>query len=315
LARRKLLSRNWDLVIALTDNPLRTGKRPVTAHASATEGVGLISIPALGATKLRQRICEAALNLIDGLVGESAPRPGAVPEASRTRVRDRLRELASPIGHAQYRDDGTIRFTTAVIRGNLRLLIGMVRANEPWQILSRLSKVLVAALGTAAYVFASTAVWNLAAGSSWLRLSVLTLVSLVAMSVTLIASHDLWERASEPGDRERVVLLNVATTITIAIGVASLYLTLFLVGSVSVAVLVPPDLLGGQIGQDAGLAEYVRLAWLGTSLALLAGALGSLVESDLSVREAAYGYRPDERTEAESREEERLETQEPGRRE
>lgn len=281
----------------LTDNPLRTGKRPVTAQASATEGVGLISIPALGATKVEQRTCEAALNLIDGLVGESARRPGAAPESSRSRVRNRLRELASPIGQAQYRDDGTIRFTTAVIRGNLRLLVGMVRANEPWRILSRLSKVLVAALGTAAYVFASTAVWSLAAGSSWARLSVLTLVSLVIMLVTLIASHDLWERTSDPDDRERVVLLNAATTITIAIGVASLYVALFVAGGLSVAVLVPPDLLGEQIRQDAGLGEYARLAWLGTSLALLAGALGSLVESDLSVREAAYGYRPDERTE------------------
>ncbi len=179
----------------------------------------------------------------------------------------------------------------------------MVRANEPWRILSRLSKVLVAALGTAAYVFASSAVWNLAAASSWVRLSVLTLVSLAGMSVTLIASHDLWEDVSRPDDRERVVLLNAVTTITIMIGVASLYLALLVVGGLSVAVLVPSDLLGEQIGQDAGLDEFVRLAWLGTSLALLAGALGSLVESDLSVREAAYGYRPDERTEAEDDEE------------
>src|SRR4051812_47962063 len=39
--RRHLIDRNWQLAIGLTDLPLRSGHRPVTAHASATHGVGL----------------------------------------------------------------------------------------------------------------------------------------------------------------------------------------------------------------------------------------------------------------------------------
>jgi hypothetical protein len=45
--------------------------RPLTAHASATDGVALISVPALGAIDVEHRVREAALDLIAALVGES----------------------------------------------------------------------------------------------------------------------------------------------------------------------------------------------------------------------------------------------------
>src|SRR3954453_1203526 len=37
--RQRMLQNDWDLAIGITDLPLRAGRRPVTAHASATHGV------------------------------------------------------------------------------------------------------------------------------------------------------------------------------------------------------------------------------------------------------------------------------------
>lgn len=58
--------------------------------------------------------------------------------------------------------------------------------------------------------------------------------------------------------------------------------------------------LGHAQARDDGPVRFVgaKLAWLVASLASLGGALGSMVESDTSVREAAYRSRADERTEA-----------------
>lgn len=56
--------------------------------------------------------------------------------------------------------------------------------------------------------------------------------------------------------------------------------------------------LGMQVDHDVGVGDYLALSCLVASLATQGGALGAALENDRAVREAAYGYRPDARTEA-----------------
>ena len=48
-ARNRVLEENWDLAVVLTEIPLKTGRRPVLTQLSSVHGVGLVSVPALGA--------------------------------------------------------------------------------------------------------------------------------------------------------------------------------------------------------------------------------------------------------------------------
>jgi uncharacterized membrane protein len=301
VARRRLLTEKWKLVVCLTDLPLHLGRRPVTAYASAALGVGLVSVPALGVVALEGRARRAVVRLIEGLLGESvAGRDRAGGEGGGTaRMRRRLRELAFPVGRAYVQDDRTVRFVTAAGRGNLRLLAGMVRANRPWRLVVDLSRTIVAALGTSAFALASPGVWLLAGGMGWARQLVLFLGSVVATCVTLIIIHRLWEREPSPSReaRERVVLFNLTTALTIAIGVLTLFVALLVINTASATVLIAPGVLEEQLHRDIGPDGYLQLAWLVSALATVGGALGAAVESDVVVREAAYGYRPDERTE------------------
>ena len=66
-ARARLLRDGWDMAVCITDAPLRIGTRPVVADASATHGVALISLPALGAVQTRRRARDAVIRLVDGL--------------------------------------------------------------------------------------------------------------------------------------------------------------------------------------------------------------------------------------------------------
>jgi uncharacterized membrane protein len=290
IARRRMLRDGWDLAICLTDLPLHVGRRPVIAHAAVSTGVGLVSVPALGAADLERRLRQTLMRLVAGLLGES-------PSGSAS------------VGELVKADERTIRFVTRPGRGNVRLLVGMVRANRPWRLASGLSRALVGALGTAAFGLASTGVWHIADGMGVARSVALCLGAVLVTCVSLIVVHELWEHAPDAGReaRERVMLFNLATAITIALGVITLYVALLAIIVLCEAVLISPHVLEQELGHPVNAGDYLGLAWVVTSLATIGGALGGAVESDDAVREAAYDYRPDEESEDEMAEDD-LET-------
>jgi hypothetical protein len=78
-----VLDRGWELGIGLTALPLRCGRRPVAAHASASHGVGLVSIPSLGAVHRGERLHDGAVQIVEGLLGEAAGEDGGAGRGVR----------------------------------------------------------------------------------------------------------------------------------------------------------------------------------------------------------------------------------------
>jgi hypothetical protein len=76
-------------------------------------------------------------------------------------------------------------------------------------------------------------------------------------------AHHLWERTNDQDARHWTALYN---------GVTGAYFQ-------------------STLKHPIGLADYATLAWLGTSLATVAGAIGSSLEHEDTVRGVAYGYR------------------------
>lgn len=299
-AYERLLGEDWHLGIVLTDLPLRIGRRPVVADASATHGVAVISLPALGAVQIRRRARDAVVRLVDGLVGESLELGGREGGERRRRVRRRLHEIARAERTVHPDDAGIdVRLVAAVVRGNARLLAGMLRANRPWRLTARLSRALAAAGATLVFALLTAEVWSLAVTLSAWRLAALSVISLAAVVVFLILVHGLWRRRPAGTGREQAILFNVATTLTLIIGVASLCCALFVIALGVGELMLDHRVVSESIGEHASFATYLKIAWLSTSLATAAGALGAGLESDASVREAAYGYRPERETERE----------------
>ncbi|SDZ10306.1 hypothetical protein SAMN05660209_04675 [Geodermatophilus africanus] len=294
-ARQLLLTRAWDLVVVLTDLPLAVARRPVVAHASPMHGVAVLSVPALGSLAVRRRLRDAVPRLIGALLGEVGDdgADGRTDAARWRRISSRLRELGSEVEG----EVPSFRFTTRVFTGHLRLLFGMVRANRPWQLAARLSRALTAAAAAGVFALVTPDIWSLAGAFRWQRLAVVSVVSVLAIAMTLIVGARLWERASDPRARQQVVLFNIATTATVVIGVAAFYAALFVLSLLGGLLLVVPSVLADAISHPVTFGDYVEVAWLTSSLATVGGALGAGLESDEAVRRAAYTYRTSRATE------------------
>ena len=167
-------------------------------------------------------------------------------------------------------------------------LLGMIRANRPWRLAVGLTRALSAAAATGVATLVTSDLWLLSATLGPLRLLALALLSVGAVSATLVVGAGLWERTRHGRGREQVMLFNMATTATVVIGVLVFYLALFVVSLVAALLLVDAGLFGEVIGRPAGMVEFGRLAWFTATLAAVGGAVGAGLETDDAVRHAAY---------------------------
>jgi hypothetical protein len=292
-ARTRLLDRNWDLAVHVTELPLRISHRPVVAHTSRTHGVAIVSLPALGLKQSSRHLVQTIADAVAMFVGDDTDPGGSVRPSDAGRIQRRWVELASEVDAADALADAAL--LRRVVTGNVPLLIGMVRANHPWRLATGLSRTLVAAVGVVAFAIVTSDIWRIAARISVVKLTLACLATVLMSVGTLIAVHGLWERALDRGLREQAIMFNLVTLITVGFGIVVLYTALCLLGLAGAWLLISPSLLSQQIGHASGFGDYLRLALLAGALATIGGALGAALESNATVREAAYGYRPQDR--------------------
>jgi hypothetical protein len=176
----------------------------------------------------------------------------------------------------------------------------MVWRNRPWSLVTDLQTALAAALATAAFSVVTSTLWPLGDRLDWPRLVAVGVVAVVVLGVWIVVAHGLWERSSRASDPERVRIANAVTVLTLLIGLACFYLALFVLVLLSALLIIDAGYFGGTLGHPADFGDYATLAWFAASLATVGGALGSGLETDESVRDALYRYRPQSLADQES---------------
>ncbi|MFC6090043.1 hypothetical protein [Saccharothrix lopnurensis] len=295
LSEQRRRDRGWDLLVLVTDLPRRAGTEPVVAGVDVEHGVAMISLPALGAVLVGHRTRALLVHVVRQLVSRQL---GIDGDHDGQGAAARLRDVPA---HARRTSGGpgssATHLTLTGLRGRLRLLAGMVRDNRPWRLVPHLAGATAAAAGTAAYGVITSSFWKLGDALHPLRLAAITVVTILVMTVWLTAHNHLWDRPRETVDRRKAVLYNISTATTLAIGVACMYVILFVLALLAAVVLIDSGYFAQTLGHPVGAGSYLKLVWLCTSVGIVAGALGSSLEDEEAVRNATYGRRERERQE------------------
>jgi hypothetical protein len=171
----------------------------------------------------------------------------------------------------------------------------MVLDNRPWRLVPHLAGATAAAAATAAYGVFTTTFWNMADALPVWRLGLISVVSIAAMASWLLLYNRLWEKPSRRNDREKALLYNLSTLITLTFGVACMYAILYIFALAASFAVIDSGYLSSQLGHTSNPADYLRIVWLASSVGIVAGALGSSFESEEAVRQATYSRRERER--------------------
>lgn len=275
-----LEQRGWDYVFYLTDLPAFSDGQPILCRTVAQARGALIVLPALGAIRLRAQVLELVVTLLSTLSGTTEGiDTHAVGRDIKRKNMVKLLPGDSPM---------------IVLQGafsKFRVLTGMLRGNRPLRLPRAMTGFITAGAATGAFGVFYSSIWVLADAHHPLRLLLIGALAVALLTGWLIIRNGLW--TAQPAPQKRFD--NIATIITVGIGVSLTYLILFLGLFTLAIVIVDASYLVSQLRHSAGLESYLRLSWLAASLGTLAGALGANFDSDDAIRQATYSRRWHER--------------------
>ncbi|MEP7765439.1 hypothetical protein [Sanguibacter sp. 25GB23B1] len=281
--------RGRDYLIYLSDLPRYELDEPVVATVNTSYGGGMVAVPALGLSRASS-VCRLLVRMVGRLHSDPGDHDGTV------RADTLLQRVATVDADPQGIDpegpgsQDTVRTLKGVL-GRVVVLAGMVRSSSPLRLVPRLSSAMAGAIATAAFGIFYTSIWSMADYLSAGRLLVISLLSVVTMTVWLIASHGLWEAPEGDHRRERRILYNAATVTSVLIAVATMFLALFAVVLLGALVVIDVDYLEENIRDQAGFLDYVSLAWLASSMGTIGGAVGASFSDAEVVRRATFSNR------------------------
>ncbi|MDO5368602.1 hypothetical protein [Kocuria sp.] len=274
----------WDYIVYLTDLPRSLNNNSLVCEVDATGGTALVSLPAFGAVRIKSKTRRVLTKLVRSMQMDTSGRSRTMPSPQR-------------FGHRKWRriqhenDRNNYDIVLAGVMSRPRLLAGMVRCNRPLGLLPALSSSVAAGVATGAFGIFYASIWNMSDALSSPRMAMISVVVITAFSIWLIGHNGLWNPLKGAHNQIRSGLDNVATMITVGVGVAAMYLVIWAILLAVALAVVDAEYLAGDVGHSVNFVNYLDIAWLASALGMMGGALGLNFDSESAISEATYTRR------------------------
>jgi len=279
--------KKWDFSICITDLPSFSNSKAVLADVSTDNQTALISIPPLGVYRLKHKFVHALSDIVYYLYNVS------INDATELTFNHLAVGNIKQVDPKDHNSTNERYILNSTIIGSIKTVLGMTYANQPWKAIGAFKKIISLGFATGTYVSIFPTPWKLSIDFSILRFIILMFIAVIGMVAWLIYSHHFWEKPSTKSQRKYRYVYNLTTLMTLISLTVFNYIILFLFLFISVMLFVPDELfqLWGQADGDTSFSNYLRLTWFITSVGLLAGALGSVLEGDEKMKELTYSSR------------------------
>lgn len=265
------------LTVLLTDMPRWSEGRLVIGEGHPDSGVVVVSFPGLGARVTSRRIAQIAMLCLRGHLDREEPRPARG-------------------WHVSAQDDVVLVRRNRVSSPWIAML-GMIRTNQPWKLISQLKGATATGLATSAFGVFYTSVWQMADQMSTIRLVLIPVLAVCALAWWLSVGYGLQgprsvRRGRSPGVR---TVWTMSTTVTLLFTIGVLYVYLFVLVLAMAALVISPGMMESVIGHPPDVYDYLKLAIFSAALGIVAGSVGTGLDSNSASDQLTHQQRAGKR--------------------
>src|SRR5699024_399202 len=285
---------NWDYVISLTDLPIFNLKYIVLADVNKEQKAAQVSLPAYGALPKVSNVKNTFIQILQELQSEEKDDIGIAKHHKSVSFLSSIKRAFTFTSIKRVETDQNASILYLIQpkwNGTLKLIAGMTVANSPWSIMPSFKKVIGLAFATGSYMLIFNTLWQLSAVYEFSRFLIVMLTAMTAMVTWNIFAHNLWEKKQNYQSQRLRLMYNATTITTLGVSVLMFYIAMFILFAIAVMIFVPAETFESVLHHDIDIVDYAKLAWLVTSAATVAGAIGAGLENEESVRRITYGYR------------------------
>ena len=285
---------NWDYVISLTDLPIFNLKYIVLADVNKEQKAAQVSLPAYGALPKVSNVKNTFIQILQELHSEEKDDIGIAKHHKSVSFLSSIKRAFTFTSIKRVETDQNASILYLIQpkwNGTLKLIAGMTVANSPWSIMPSFKKVIGLAFATGSYMLIFNTLWQLSAVYEFSRFLIVMLTAMTAMVTWIIFAHNLWEKKQNYQSQRLRLMYNATTITTLGVSVLMFYIAMFILFAIAVMIFVPAETFESVLHHDIDIVDYAKLAWLVTSAATVAGAIGAGLENEESVRRITYGYR------------------------